>query len=215
LVTRPRALLALALAAAAPPTPFARVTPPVTLAFPRDHGAHPAFRTEWWYVTGWLDGPGGGRRGFQVTFFRTATGVGADNPSRFAPRQILFAHAALSDPAVGHLLHGERIARQGFGLAGAAIGDADVRIDDWQIRRLPDGRFVTHVAGEGFSPSARCSRSCRKAATATRRRGRAPTRRAATTACRTSRCRATYRRAAGPCPSAAPPGSTANGHPPT
>lgn len=147
-----RALLAaLLLLSAAPPPHFATVRPPVTLAFPRDHGAHPAYRTEWWYVTGWLDGPGATRRGFQITFFRTATGRGGDNPSRFAPRQILFAHAALSDPAVGHLLHGERIARAGFGLAGADVGDTDVTIDDWRMRRLSNGRFVAHVAGDGFA----------------------------------------------------------------
>ena len=145
---RAAALLALLTLGAAP---FATVRPPVTLAFPRDHGAHPAFRTEWWYVTGWLDGPGGTRRGFQVTFFRTATGYGAGNPSGFAPRQILFAHAALSDPAIGHLLHGERIARAGLDLAGASIADTAVKIDDWNLRRLPDGRFVTHVAGTGFA----------------------------------------------------------------
>ena len=138
----------LALVGAAPSFETAR---PGSFAFPRDHGAHPAFRTEWWYVTGWLDGPGDTHRGFQVTFFRTATGVGADNPSAFAPRQVLFAHAALSDPAVGHLLHGERIAREGLGLAAASRSDADVAIDDWRLRRQPDGRFVTHVAGEGFA----------------------------------------------------------------
>ena len=144
-------LLATLLVSAAPPPRFAEVRPPVTLAFPRDHGAHPGYRTEWWYVTGWIDGPGATKRGFQITFFRSATGQAADNPSRFAPRQILFAHAALSDPAIGQLLHGERIARAGFGLADAKVGDTDVVIDDWTMRRRPDGRFVAHVAGDGFA----------------------------------------------------------------
>ena len=144
-------LAMLALLGAAPSGPFAVARPGAAFVFPRDHGAHPDYRTEWWYVTGWLDGPGGTHRGFQVTFFRTATGIGADDPSAFAPRQILFAHAALSDPAVGHLLHGERIAREGLGLAQASRSDADVAIDDWRLRRLPDGRFVTHVAGDGFA----------------------------------------------------------------
>jgi predicted secreted hydrolase len=71
--------------------------------------------------------------------------------SAFAPRQILLGHAALSDPAVGHLLHGERIAREGLGLAQASRSDADVVLDDWHLRRLPDGRFVAHVAGQGFA----------------------------------------------------------------
>ncbi|WBO23813.1 lipocalin-like domain-containing protein [Sphingomonas abietis] len=138
--------------AAAPAGPrFADVRPGVALAFPRDHGAHPGYRTEWWYVTGWLDGPGGSHRGFQITFFRTATGLGADSRSAFAPRQILFAHAALSDPAVGHLLVGARIAREGLGLAHASSADTDIAIDDWTMRRLPDGRFAAHVAGDGFA----------------------------------------------------------------
>ena len=45
---------------------YEAVKPRPTFSFPRDHGAHPGFRTEWWYITGWLDGPGG----FQITFFR-------------------------------------------------------------------------------------------------------------------------------------------------
>jgi predicted secreted hydrolase len=151
-IRRLLALLATLALAAAPSGPrFAEVKPGIAFVFPRDHGAHPGYRTEWWYVTGWLDGPDGTHRGFQVTFFRTATGIGAESRSAFAPRQILFAHAALSDPAIGHLLHGERIARQGLGLATAATADTNVAIDDWRLRRLPDGRFVTHVAGDGFA----------------------------------------------------------------
>ncbi|WP_419826541.1 lipocalin-like domain-containing protein [Sphingomonas sp.] len=130
---------------------FEEVREPVHLAFPRDHGAHPGFRTEWWYVTGWLDGPAGKRRGFQITFFRVATGLGAGEASAFAPRQILFAHAAISDPAIGHLLHAERIARAYPGLAAAAVNDTDVTIDDWRIRRAPDGRFLAHIGGRDFA----------------------------------------------------------------
>jgi predicted secreted hydrolase len=148
----PLLLAALAMLGAAPSDPrFADVRPGTAVAFPRDHGAHPDHRTEWWYVTGWLDGPGAVHRGFQITFFRTATGLGAKSRSTFAPRQILFAHAALSDPAIGHLLIGERIAREGQGLAQTSRKDTDVRIDDWHMRRRPDGRFVAHVAGDGFA----------------------------------------------------------------
>ena len=148
-----RALLAMVtlIGAALPRPHFAEVRSGVALVFPRDHGAHPEYRTEWWYVTGWLDGPGGTHRGFQITFFRTATGMAANSRSAFAPRQILFAHAALSDAAIGHLLHGERMAREGMGLAAASRVDTDVAIEDWRLRRLPDGRFVAHVEGEGFA----------------------------------------------------------------
>ena len=67
---------------------FAPVLAGRTLRFPADHGAHPDFRTEWWYATGWLRLPDGSPLGFQTTFFRVRTRIGDDNPSRFAPRQL-------------------------------------------------------------------------------------------------------------------------------
>jgi len=150
-----RALLSAWLAAvavAAPAAvPYPVVRPGIVLRFPADHGAHPTFRTEWWYVTGWLRTDAGEDLGFQVTFFRTRPPVDEANPSRFAARQVLFAHAALSDPYTGRLLHGERAARQGFGLAGARIGDADVAIRDWRLRRAPDGRWTTRVDAKEFA----------------------------------------------------------------
>ncbi|WP_457349596.1 lipocalin-like domain-containing protein [Sphingomonas sp. UYP23] len=127
--------------------------PGIVLRFPRDHGAHPAFRTEWWYVTGWLRTADGADLGFQVTFFRTRPLVDPANPSRFAPGQVMFAHAALSDPRLGRLVHGERSARAGFGLAGARTGDGDVAIRDWRLRRLPDGRWATHIVAKDFTLS--------------------------------------------------------------
>jgi len=127
------------------------VRPDVTLEFPRDHGAHPDFRTEWWYITGWLDEGGGKPLGFQVTFFRTRPSVDQNNPSTFAAKQILFAHAALSDPAVGHLLHDQRAARSGFGLAQAATQDTDVVLDDWTLKLASDGKFHSHTESKDFS----------------------------------------------------------------
>jgi predicted secreted hydrolase len=135
-----------------PPAPdYAVVRPGVPIRFPADHGAHPAFRTEWWYVTGWLDVPGGPPMGFQVTFFRTRPATDPRNSSRFAARQILFAHAALSDPALGRLLHDQRIARAGFGLAEASTTDADIAIDRWRLAREKDGSFTTQVPARDFT----------------------------------------------------------------
>jgi predicted secreted hydrolase len=142
------AVAALMAVASAPPYPV--VAPGIRLAFPRDHGAHPAFRTEWWYVTGWLKGADGRDIGFQVTFFRVNPRADPANPSRFSPSQVLFAHAAVSDSRLGRILHAEQAARAGFGLAGAATADADVRLNRWTFRRSPDGRFATHVAGAEF-----------------------------------------------------------------
>jgi predicted secreted hydrolase len=51
---------------------FAQVLEPRGFEFPRDHGPHPEYRQEWWYVTGNLDSTGGERFGFELTFFRFA-----------------------------------------------------------------------------------------------------------------------------------------------
>jgi predicted secreted hydrolase len=124
---------ALALGAAAAPAPYPDVRPGATLAFPADEGAHPDYRTEWWYVTGWLETADGTPLGFQVTFFRTRPRADDANPSRFAARQVLIAHAALSDARVHHALHAERIAREGFGLAASAVGATRVTLGDWRL----------------------------------------------------------------------------------
>jgi predicted secreted hydrolase len=129
----------------------AAVTPGRTLAFPADFGAHPDYRTEWWYVTGWLDTPEGKPLGFQVTFFRSRGAADTANPSAFAPKQLIIGHAALSDPAVGHLVHDQRIAREGFALAYAKTGDTDVKLDDWSMRRQSDGRYRVTVRSGALS----------------------------------------------------------------
>jgi predicted secreted hydrolase len=127
------------------------VLPGRGLVFPGDFGAHPAFRTEWWYVTGWLRTSEGKPLGFQVTFFRSRLANDDANPSAFAARQLVIGHAALSDPAVGHLLHDERNAREGFGLAWAREGDTDIKLDDWRMLRGADGSYQVTVRARDLS----------------------------------------------------------------
>jgi predicted secreted hydrolase len=129
---------------------FADVTATRGIEFPADFGSHPAFRTEWWYVTGWLKTATGKPLGFQVTFFRTRPVVPADNPSAFVPHQLIIAHAALSDPEHGRLWQDQRIERAGFGLAEAATGDTRVWIGRWLLERAGEG-YAARVAGEDFS----------------------------------------------------------------
>lgn len=143
---------------AAPAIQYPDVVPGYRMEFPRDEGSHPEFRTEWWYVTGWLEDESGAPLGFQVTFFRTRPGVDESNPSQFAAKQVLFAHAALSVPRIGKLLRGERAARAGFGLATASQGSLDVSIDDWSLRQSSRGSDVSSgavyrasVNAEGFA----------------------------------------------------------------
>jgi predicted secreted hydrolase len=112
------------------------------LVFPADFGAHPEARAEWWYLTGKLDADTR-RFGFQVTFFRSRTNVAADHPSRFAARQLVFAHAALSDIAEMRQRHDQRLARAGFGIAEAGTGDTQVHLRDWNLTREPVGNEAT------------------------------------------------------------------------
>jgi predicted secreted hydrolase len=146
-------LTALNLTSAAAQTSYPPVRPGVTLAFPQDFGAHPQYRIEWWYLTGWLDQDKAAPLGFQLTFFRLRPGLQESNPSAFAPRQLLMAHAAISDPAFGHLRSAEKSARGGFGIATAEVGDTAVGIDDWSLRRAGgvDGAYVAKVHSEAFS----------------------------------------------------------------
>lgn len=148
------ALLCLVLSAAreaAAQVEFPPVLPGRALQFPADFGAHPDYRTEWWYITGWLKTSGGENLGFQVTFFRSRTEHDPRNPSRFAPRQLIIAHAAISDPKVGRLLHDQKSAREGFDLAWARTGNTDVKLDDWTLKRDGSGRYQARIPGRDFS----------------------------------------------------------------
>lgn len=134
--------------AAASEAEYPDVVPGYEITFPADEGSHPAFRTEWWYVTGWLTDARGLERGFQVTFFRSRPGIDEQNPSRFAPKQLLFAHAAISDPSRGYLLRAERSARAGFGLSEAAEGQLAVHIDEWTLHKEGDVYRTSIVASD-------------------------------------------------------------------
>ena len=133
-------MLSCLLSAIADATPqYAKVLRGLALQFPRDHGAHPDFRTEWWYVTGALDLP---RKdiGFQLTFFRVRTGFAETLTSPIAASQILFAHAAVTLPG-DKLLHADRAARANLG-AGFSTTDCDVHIGAWQMQRNASDVFT-------------------------------------------------------------------------
>jgi predicted secreted hydrolase len=108
---------------------FALPSPDPEFSFPADHGAHPRFRVEWWYVTANLAGPDGTPYGIQWTLFRSALrpdeGAGWDSP------QVWFAHAAATT-ADQHFV-AERFARGGIGQAGVTVQPFDAWIDEWQM----------------------------------------------------------------------------------
>ena len=137
-------LLATASVAAGEEPQWFQVTGPPELSFPRDHGAHFEYRTEWWYVTGLLADEEQRRYGFQITFFRQGLAPGEPEPgtSRLRARQIVAAHLAIADLSEQRFHHVERLRRIGGGLAGAAQTDLAVWLDDWRMVRAGDGRIT-------------------------------------------------------------------------
>ncbi len=135
---------------------------PRTLVFPRDHGSHPELRTEWWYMTGYLSEATGAaplgkatsdtppQFGFQVTFFRSRVASTQAVGSAFAAKQLVLAHAAITDLRGRRLLHDQRLARAGFGIAEASDDDTDVRLRGWQLKRraASSGHAGTHYAAD-------------------------------------------------------------------
>jgi predicted secreted hydrolase len=118
--------------------------------FPRDHGAHPEYRTEWWYLTGWLEARGQEPIGFQVTFFRVRTTIDP-SASHFSPQQLIIAHAAIASGARGALLHDERARRVGFGLVEASTVDTDVHLDRWRFMRdAASGEYRGTIPARSF-----------------------------------------------------------------
>jgi predicted secreted hydrolase len=99
------------------------------LSFPRDHGAHPAYRIEWWYLTANLEGDDGKSYGAQWTLFRSALAP-EERPGWESP-QLWMGHAALTT-AERHYA-AERLARGGIGQAGVTLTPFAARIDDWAM----------------------------------------------------------------------------------
>lgn len=111
--------------------------------FPRDHRAHPDFKTEWWYFTGHLHAADGRRFGYQLTFFRQGLrppGSAAEPTSRFIVDDFKFAHFALTDVSMGRFRFEQKLSRGAFGEAGFGAEDL-AWIGDWRLRLRADGSF--------------------------------------------------------------------------
>lgn len=120
-------------------------TPHHAFRFPRDHGSHPGFKIEWWYITGHLRAPEQREApwGFQATFFRYALQPGqeGETTSLFGTNQLHMAHLALADPRTRRFLHEERINRDGWD-AFARVEDLDIRNGNWRLRRVGPGEAM-------------------------------------------------------------------------
>ncbi len=135
------------------PSGYSRAFEPIDFAFPRDHGPHPDYQTEWWYYTGNLTTATGGHVGYQLTFFRRALSpTAAERASPFAANQVYFAHFAVTDVAGGEHVSFERFSRGAAGLAGATGEPFGVWLEDWRAEALDEAGNVVRLtaAQEGL-----------------------------------------------------------------
>lgn len=109
---------------------FAIARPGTVLEFPRDHGSHPEFKTEWWYITGHLQSSDQDL-GFQVTFFRSANKKTPQDDSE----QIYLAHAAIIDKQTGTFVHEERLNSEDWN-AAAQTGSLDLYNGNWYLKMV-------------------------------------------------------------------------------
>ncbi|MES2571040.1 MAG: lipocalin-like domain-containing protein [Verrucomicrobiota bacterium] len=123
--------------------------------FPRDHGPHPEFKTEWLYFTGNLRDQKGRRFGYELTLFRHGVRPESERTpegSRFLIGDLKFAHFAISDVAGQRFHYQQKLSRGAFGEAG--FGTAEGRlawIDGWSIDLAPDGVWRLRAKADGFA----------------------------------------------------------------
>jgi predicted secreted hydrolase len=141
---------------------FADALEPRSFAFPRDHGPHPDFGQEWWYVTGNLDATDGERFGFELTFFRVAlvpprTAESAELPatsaspaSAWRAREVYVAHFAVTDVARQRFRSEQKLSRAALGLAGAQAEPLHVWLDDWALKGS-GASWELHATQPGYS----------------------------------------------------------------
>jgi predicted secreted hydrolase len=121
---------------------WARALQPWNWQFPRDHGAHPEFKTEWWYLTGNLQDASGNPYGYQLTFFRHGLQpVATQTGSAWAVRDVYFGHLAITDGRADNFYFAEKLSRGALGEVQIATNDCSVRIHDWSLRRTKNSTF--------------------------------------------------------------------------
>jgi predicted secreted hydrolase len=127
---------------AGPQPGFALADRPRRFEFPQDHGPHPLFRQEWWYLTGQLQDPGGATFGFELTVFRLALRPpepGAAAGTSWAARQVYAAHFAITDVTRARFFSAARYARDALGLADARAQPFALQMADWSVTQAPGG----------------------------------------------------------------------------
>ena len=119
--------------------------------FPRDHGAHREFKTEWWYFTGNVADATGRRFGYQLTFFRHGIRPVEQRDaelSRFVVGDLKFAHFTVTDIAAEQFQFEQKTSRGAFGEAGFDGSERLAWIDDWTLQLTPEGTFHIRATSE-------------------------------------------------------------------
>ena len=152
---------------------FTQALAPREFVFPGDHGAHPGFKTEWWYYTGNLFTEEGRQFGYQFTIFRNQLSpsdadfarINQEEPvlmnpeeegardSEWSTNQLYLAHFAISDVSKKDHVFDERYSRGTAGLAGASVDPYRIWLEDWEITRVKDSkatdeRFPVRIKAE-------------------------------------------------------------------
>jgi predicted secreted hydrolase len=126
------------------PSSFEQAAAGYRYEFPRDHGSHPSYRTEWWYYTGHLQTKTGRLFGFELTFFRRAVPPEdvKTQPSQWSVSHLYLAHFAVTDVEGRRFHFSEKLSRAGLGKAGAEESRLHAWIDDWRADARPDPNGV-------------------------------------------------------------------------
>jgi predicted secreted hydrolase len=127
-------------------TGYRRATEVRPFTFPADHGPHPGYKTEWWYVTGTLTGPDAQPYGYELTIFRLGLAPpDADSAPTasgdWRTNQLYMAHFAVTNGADETFHTFERFQRGGAGLAGARADPFRVWLDNWSMTGSENSPF--------------------------------------------------------------------------
>lgn len=132
---------------------YRRADKPRPFTFPDDHGPHPGYKNEWWYLTGSLDGPDGTPYGYELTIFRFALAppaefAASDEDSGWRTNQFYMGHFAVTDGGDETFSAFERFGRGGAGIAGAKADPFRVWLENWAMRSVGTDTFPLRLRAE-------------------------------------------------------------------
>jgi predicted secreted hydrolase len=126
---------------------YRQALPGYKYQFPRDHGAHEDFKTEWWYYTGHMLTESNKKFGYELTFFRHGIEHDSSLKSK-APRNVYLAHFALTDETAGKFQYFEKMSRSGLPVAGAETDNLAVHNQGWTVEQIGD-KYILHADSNG------------------------------------------------------------------